>query len=190
MKLINYLHQEIKLAKPLLEDVDKIFDYQEVKKGTVLFKEGSKSQQVFFFEKGLARMFYQKDGKDITHFFFSEDMFCLSTQNIFLKERHFQNIEILEDSVLRVANFEVIENYLEVIPQINRLIFKEFSNYIQMLNHKIYGLQFQTAEERYLHLLIQHPKILQRVSLGHIASYLGITQQTLSVIRRETAKNK
>lgn len=188
MKLIDYLHQEIRLGKPLLEEVDKVFDYQEVKKGAILFKEGSKSQRVFFFEKGIARMFYQKDGKDITHFFLSEDMFFLSIQNIFLHERQFQNIEVLEDSVLRVADFEDIENYLEKIPKINRLIFKELSNFIQMLNHKIYGLQFQTAEERYQHLLTQYPKILQRVSLGHIASYLGITQQTLSVIRRETAK--
>lgn len=54
---------------------------------------------------------------------------------------------------------------------------------IKNLTDKLYAIKFQTAQERYQLLLENYPQIILRVSLGHIASLLGITQQTLSVIR-------
>ena len=54
---------------------------------------------------------------------------------------------------------------------------------IKNLTDKLYAIKFQTAQERYQLLLENYPEIILRVSLGHIASLLGITQQTLSVIR-------
>ena len=56
---------------------------------------------------------------------------------------------------------------------------------LKTFSDRLYAIQFQSAQERYNTLLAQYPTLLQQVSLGHIASYLGITQQTLSVIRAQ-----
>jgi hypothetical protein len=57
---------------------------------------------------------------------------------------------------------------------------------VKLFSDRLYSLQFHTAQERYSTLLNDHSSILMRAPLGHIASYLGITQQTLSVIRSKT----
>ena len=67
MSLIDYIQQQTQIEKEPLEALDAIFQVREYKKYTLLLKEGSPSQEVFFIEEGIVRQFYTKEGKDITH---------------------------------------------------------------------------------------------------------------------------
>ena len=67
MSLIDYIQQQTQIEKEPLEALDAIFQVREYKKYSLLLKEGSLSQEVFFIEEGIVRQFYTKEGKDITH---------------------------------------------------------------------------------------------------------------------------
>ena len=144
-----------------------IFQVREYKKYSLLLKEGSPSQEVFFIEEGSVRQFYTKEGKDITHSFYAENSF----------------LEALETCRVRVAEFVQVEAIINNYPKLERFMRMLLISFLKNLSDSLYTIKFQTAQERYELLLKNYPQILLRVPLGHVASFLGITQQTLSVIR-------
>ncbi len=183
MKLIPYLLRHIKLNDAECEAIDKAFAMETFAKGTILAQPENHHQNVYFIEKGLLRAFYNLDGKDITHYFFDENNFLVSFESIFFNRPHPYGKQVLEETYLRIIPYSKLEALCNVIPAFKDYQLQVSLQTVSMLSDKILALQFQTAEQRYKNLLDKSPGILLRAPLGHIASYLGITQQTLSVIR-------
>jgi CRP-like cAMP-binding protein len=187
MTLPVYLKQTIGLPEETIALLDTLFHTEELPKGHVLIKEGSRSKKFFYVEKGLLRLYYLKDGKDITQSFLQECAIYLSIENVFLNERHPYNLMLLEDSTIRSVDYSLIETYLDADVSLQRLSRFLTASIIKQLAAHLHSIQFQSASDRYKTLLNTYPDILLRAPLGHIASYLGITQQTLSVIRAQKA---
>ena len=103
MSLIDYIQQQTQIEKEPLEALDAIFQVREYKKYSLLLKEGSPSQEVFFIERGIVRQFYTKEGKDITHAFYAENSFYTSLDNIYFQQPNQFALEVLEPSKVRVA---------------------------------------------------------------------------------------
>lgn len=163
--------------------MDAIFQVREYKKYSLLLKEGSPSQEVFFIEKGIVRQFYTKEGKDITHAFYAENSFYTSLDNIYFHQSNHFGLEVLETCRVRIAEFVQVEAIINNYPKLERFMRMLLISFLKNLSDRLYAIKFQTAQERYELLLKNYPQILLRVPLGHVASFLGITQQTLSVIR-------
>ncbi len=136
-----------------------------------------------FIEKGLIRLYYEKEEKDITFLFLDENSFSQTIDSIFFNLPNQYSWQVLEDTSIRIVNYHDIENLFEKSPQLERFARMVMLGVVKTLSDKLFSLQFQTAEQRYKNILENNPTILLRAPLGHIASYLGITQQTLSVIR-------
>jgi CRP-like cAMP-binding protein len=92
-------------------------------------------------------------------------------------------IQILEDAEVVAINSSQLFKLYDTFPEVERLFRKIFEAAYVDTVHRIEGIQFHTAEERYKALLLESPNILQRVPLKYVASYLGITQVSLSRIR-------
>jgi len=188
MKLTEYLKEAAGLPGDTIELLDKLFDTEELSKGHELLREGSRSKKFFYIESGLMRLYYFREGKDITQLFLQESSIYTPIENVFLNQFYQYNLISLESCTIRSVDFSQIENYLDTDVRLQR-----FSRFlavltIKQLANQLHAIKFQTAQERYLNLLETYPNILLRAPLGHIASYLGITQQTLSVIRTEYGK--
>ncbi|SFN58046.1 cAMP-binding domain of CRP or a regulatory subunit of cAMP-dependent protein kinases [Chryseobacterium oleae] len=183
MKLRLYLQNEIGLMPETVMALDELFAYKELPKNHMLCSSGGRSKDVFFIEEGLVRSFYHKDGKDITDFFYKENTFFLSVENIFLNREDHYNGELLEKSKIRMINYNLLEPFLDNVQKLNYFMRHTMAYHIKLLNDRLYDIQFQSAEYRYQKLMENSPDLILRASLGNIASYLGITQQTLSVIR-------
>lgn len=188
MKLAEYLKQQIQLPDETIQLIDSLWKCEELPKGHQLLSEGSYSQKVIFVEKGLLRLYYYRDGKDITHHFVAENGIYVPIENVFLNAPYPYSLELLEKSVVRTVDYPVIEKYVDGEVKLQRLVRHIAISVIKNLADHLQSLQFQSAQERYTTLLQKQPDILLRSPLGHIASYLGITQQTLSVIRAERLK--
>lgn len=189
MKLVEYLREEAGLPGDTIELLDKLFDTEELPKGRELLREGSRSKKFFYLESGLMRLYYFRDGKDITQLFLQESSVYTPIENVFLNQYYQYNLVSLENCTIRSVDFSLVENYLDTDVSLQR-----FSRFLAVLTIKelanqLHAIKFQTAQERYQNLLETYPNILLRAPLGHIASYLGITQQTLSVIRAEYSKS-
>lgn len=155
----------------------------EIAKHAILQPPGHTCKTVYIILKGAARIFYYKEGIDITDYFAFENDVLVRAESLFKNQPSRKGIEVIEDAhVLAIDAVQLFKSY-DQHPGIERLFRKIFEDsYVATVN-RIESLQFHDAKERYVNLLQQYPHIIQRVPLKHIASYLGITQVSLSRIR-------
>lgn len=166
-----------------------IFDWSErikiveYKRKHLLAKEGSYLHKFYFIIQGAVKAYYLLDGKKITDWFAFENDFIPSTTNHEKDQKSVHYIELLEDSVLIELTNEDLEDLCKKHHDFEHLYRLTMSKTIYQLRERIASLQFRTVQQRYDSLLDIHPKIESRIPLGDIASFLGITQETLSRIR-------
>ncbi len=154
-----------------------------VAKGGTLVKEGQYADKTFFILKGCARAFYLKDGKDISDWFAFQYDFICAINSFFLNIPSPHFIEVLEDTVLLEISRTVVEHLSERYHGFERLSKTVAVKTMLQQQERIASMQFHSAEQKYENLLAIHPNIIQSVPLTHIASYIGITLETLSRIR-------
>ncbi len=138
---------------------------------------------IFLVQSGALRSFYLLDGKDVTAHFALEYGMVGAADSIIRNKPSRYNIETLEQSEVYVLDYTEMEAFLDQNPHLERLA-RKFTQLLYIdLVERLEGMTFLTAKERYDHLIARYPNIAQSVNLGHIASYLGITQETLSRVR-------
>lgn len=155
-----------------------------LKKGETLVKEGQYSDKAYFIVSGSTRAYYLNDGKDITDWFAFENDFICAINSFFqnIPSPHF--IEALEETVLLLISKESLMKLSDKHHDFERLTNRVTTKTMLKLQARIVSIQFQSAEQKYQNILLAYPNITQRVPLTHIASYIGITLETLSRIRK------
>lgn len=153
----------------------------------VIHRSGSPLRNIYLVLQGAARLYYYHDGKEITNQFFFEDEVIADMESIYAKKQSRYNVQLLEDCQLiqiKYAALEKLYAHYHDLESVGRIIAIEC--YLEE-NERNRSYQMQTAQERYESLLKTYPNITNRVNLGHISSYLGITQVQLSRIRAKLA---
>lgn len=159
------------------------FEKLVLAKGEYLIKESKTCCRLYFLESGALRGFYNYEGKEITHWFAFENDFVTSFHSFITGQPAVENIQLLEGSILWTIAKDKLTELMNQHHEIERLVRIAYEKYYLRLEERFVNAQFRTARERYQSLLQQTPHILDRVPLGHIAAYLGITPETLSRIR-------
>lgn len=152
-------------------------------KKTLLLKAGHVARRIYFVNEGFVRAFYYKDNQAYTTWFMGRHEFVISVYSFFSQKPAFENIEVLEDSTLLSITWDELQYLYKHFSEFNligRIITEQY--YIRTEERAI-ELQTLPAQQRYQKLINTYPGILQKASLGQIASYLGIKQETLSRIR-------
>ncbi len=154
-------------------------------KGTILLQAEKREKNIYFIKKGIVRAFAFADGNELTFWFGKEGETVLSMRSYVDDKKSYESVELLENGSLYALKTELLkELFLEDIHIANwgrKLAEKE----LVQTEERLISRQFKTATQRYKELLEQEPQLLQRVQLSYIASYLGITQVSLSRIRAE-----
>lgn len=158
----------------------KIVNY---KKGEIVVREGQFSKKAYLIIKGCSRAYYLKDGKDISDWFTFENEIMASIISFFSEEPSPHYIEFIENSTVLEFSKDTVDSLSEKHHDFERFISKVVTQTMLGLCERLYTIQFNKAEERYKHLLSIYPDITNRIPLTNIASYLGITLETLSRIR-------
>jgi CRP-like cAMP-binding protein len=158
----------------------------QLPKGHIIVKSDTVCNYLFFIEKGLTRTYYIKDGKDVTDWISDEDSFACSIISFINRKPDRRTIELLEPSTLFSLSYNDLENLCTKCHDVEKLFRNLVSFGLVQLQQKFDDLHFSTALQRYQTLMATHPTFILRVPLGMIASYLGITQETLSRIRAQT----
>lgn len=180
--LFNYFSKFLILSSESKDELLKICSTSFLKKNEILQAFGHTCKTIYFIKSGAARIFYYKDGIDVTEYFAFEGNLIARAESLFTGKPSQKSIQILEDSEIIAIDANQLFKLYDTHPQIERLFRLIFeSAYVDTIN-RIESIQFHTAEERYLALMNQ-TEIVQRIPLKHIASYLGITQVSLSRIR-------
>jgi CRP-like cAMP-binding protein len=183
IQLFNFFKQYTSLSKEAETAIAEICTVSTVKKNSDLQPIGHTCKTIYFINKGMARIYYFKDGIDITENFYFENNIIARVESLFTGKPSRKAIQILEDAEVIGINAGSLFRLYDQFPAIERLFRKIFeAAYVETVN-RIESLQFHTAEERYKDLLQEAPDILKKIPLKYIASYLGITPVSLSRIR-------
>lgn len=190
MELKAYLSQEFGLSKEILEDISNAGTRRVFSKGEIIVNPGNLSKNVFFIEEGLVKMFYYKEQRSITHYFFSENNLITRSENLHETSLHHKKsnyglMALEHQTAIFQFPFSKIKKWSETSVQMNKVIQHILLDILKGFSNRLNSIQFENAKERYVQLLADNPEIILRAPLGDIASYLGISQQTLSVMRSQ-----
>ncbi len=175
------------------EDLKTIFSqYQKIEfaKNDYLIKEGTTANYYYFMEAGFARSYViDLDGNDISTKFFSSTDIVIDWHSYFLKTKCRENVQAISPCTAWKISFENFMklSHIESFREVGRT--RLVNNYFELKTHSV-SVIADPAKERYLNLLKTKPDIVQNVPLKQIATYLGITDTSLSRIRKEIADNK
>jgi CRP/FNR family transcriptional regulator, anaerobic regulatory protein len=151
-------------------------------KGTILFKLDEMISNSYFIVKGIARTYYYNKDKEITNSLCAENR-IFTTAVFFSGLLSYEVGELLEDSILIVLPRKAIESVSLKYLELNYIIRKMAEQFTIALEQRIYFLHMKSARERYDNLLKTNPDFFQRIPQGQIASFLGMTQETLSRLK-------
>lgn len=183
--------------RKLTETLNKFLDLEEkslqaflgnghslkIQKSKKLIAAGEVSEFLFFIQKGTVRSYYFKDDKDVTISFSLEGEFITSMSSFITQAPSYENIEALEEVELWCISHKNLSKLLEEhrdLERAYRLLLEQY--YIRVEEQLIFS-KFKNARERYQELLLHKPEIIQKASVGHIASFLDMSIETLSRIR-------
>lgn len=156
-----------------------------LKKKYLVLEAGQRCDYFYFVLKGCLRLYYlDLNGNQITHWFATEDSIVTSPISFFRKEENILYIEALEDTELLFITSEQFKIIIREVKNADYEIRKLYAEFAIIFSRRIMGIHTKTAQERYLELLDNHPYLFEKAKLSHIASFLGITLQSLSRIRK------
>lgn len=188
--LENYIQTILPMKSNVVKQISSKFEKILLSKNQYLLKENIISENTYFLEKGLIRSYtFDNNGTEVTTNIFSAPCFVNDFLSFFTQKPAKENYQTITDCILWQTNLQNVQNNFHNIPE-----FREFSRLLFVINY--YNLQNrmldmvkESATTRYLKFLEKHPNIFQNTSLKIIASFLGITDSSLSRIRKEISKN-
>lgn len=179
--VVNSLYPEMTVeGRKMLED---ILICRKLEKGELLIKEGQVCREIVLVGKGMMRQFYYKNNKDVTEHFSYEGCVLLCIESTFKQEPTRLMAEALEPSIVYLLPFDLLLELTEKSWEINMFYRKSLEASLILSQIKADSWRFETARERYNMLMRNHPEVIKRAPLSHIASYLLMTPETLSRVR-------
>ena len=148
-----------------------------------LLREHTISEYIYFIEKGVARIYYFKHEKPVTEWIAMDESFFLSITSFFQKTPSRLIIQTLEPSLVWGIQHKTLMKLAADYHEIETMLRKMVTSSLILSQERMDSIQFESAQQRYEKLIQETPGILQRVPLTFIASFLGITLETLSRIR-------
>lgn len=183
MELSELLKQGTNFTEYFQKEWENSFQKKTYAKGDHLFSQGDICQHLYYIEKGFIRVYYYSfGGKEITAWFSAENTLVTAIDSFYNHQPTRDNCEALEDTIVYTIKYSELEAILHD-EKGAQMVFYILYEVARKMTAFIFSIKFQSAEERYKSLIETYPSILQRASLGQIASFLGITQETLSRIR-------
>lgn len=163
----------------------KAWKYWATTKDHLLLREHTVSDYIYFVQKGIARIYYYKNNKEITEWIAMDKQFFLSITSFFERTPSHLIIQTIESSEVYGIHHNDFMTLADKYHDIEKLLRKMVTRSLIISQVRMDSIQFETAQQRYEGLLKNSPGIVKRVPLSYIASFLGVTLETLSRIRSQ-----
>ena len=181
--LKNYILAISSLSIESKDAFFKAFKTWDIQKEHFLVREQQVCNYIYFVAKGSVRIFYYKNEKEITEWIALDEEFLLSIKSFFQRSPSHLIIQTLENCEVWGIHYDDLIRLSTTYHDIETWFRKLLSAALILSQNRMDSIQFETAHQRYENLLKQHPNIIRRVPLTYIASFLGITLETLSRMR-------
>jgi CRP-like cAMP-binding protein len=180
-----YITNLVQMPKEVFNLAADDLSMREIKKGAYFAIEGTICNHIAYIQKGLFRTYYLKDGHEVNTCFCLENSITTAHESFVNRKPATEYIQALEDASIIILSRENLLNLYKLNTawlELGRILTEVEC---ARLTERVKALSFETAKEKYLHLIASQPEIIQRVSIQHIASYLGVSRETLSRVRSQ-----
>lgn len=185
----TYLKEKVRLSLDEADQLTADLSSKHISKGEFLLHEADVCQYSFFVDKGLLRSYtIDETGKEHIIQFAPENWFITDRSSAYFKEPSQLNIDAIEDSIVIFLDDHFMEKARNASSGFIKYNEKALHNFIRHQQQRINLLLSATAEERYLNFVNIYPDLLLRVPQWMIASYLGLTPESLSRVRKELSR--
>ena len=187
MTILNYFH-------PLSEKVVKFFREHaysvSFNKGELLLEAGQVCQHIYFIKKGVVRGFIREGKREITTWITAEGEMVSSILRFEEKGSAIENMQAIEDSEMLAMTLADLQDLYEQFPEFNIVSRKLLQQYYSDAETRAFIARLTNAETKYKQFLIRYSHFANRIPLTYIASFLGMTLETLSRVRRKLSTKK
>jgi CRP-like cAMP-binding protein len=186
---LKYIYQHPLFSESDLEKIFSLHHLKELKKGDFFLKEKEISNSYLVLENGLMRSFVLDiDNNDITLEFFNENDAVIDASSLFQRIPSKENIQAITDCIVYEIYYDDFQELFHTIEGMREWGRMWFTFQLFQSRYQKIEMITETAKERYLKLLKEKPQIIQQAPLKQIATYLGITDTSLSRIRKEISE--
>ena len=184
IKLLQYLDSIYPLSGDLRQHLQEIIKRKELSRKEHLIREGQTCREFYFIEKGLLRCYYITGGIEISARFSKEDQICTAVESFFNQEPSTENIQAIEKTAVLYIRYDDLQTLYREFPEFNLHIRLWVEQEYIFSEHKLSAIRLRRSHERYAWLRDNFPELVLRVPSKFLASYLGVTEVTLSVVKK------
>lgn len=165
-------------------------EYRSIPAKTILLRGNEVAHEVYFILRGCMRLYYEKEGEDVSAYFFTENMFAGAYVSFISQQPSRLFMETIEDcEVISISHVNFKKLFVE-FPRMTELMMKILEERFVSIHELFTSHILDSPEERYLNLMKERPDLLNRIPQHHIATFLGITSVSLSRIRSRISKKQ
>ncbi len=187
--LFEKAYQYPTILKEEYDEIKAVHTQVAFSKSDLIISSGERCNEYYLVEQGLFRSFvFNYSGDEITTDFFIDGDVLIDVSSLFQRIPAMENIQALSDGVLWKIEYPTFQELFHKIEGFREWGRAWMASQLLTSKQRSIGMITLTATERYLNLLREKPQIIKQVPLKHIATYLGITDTSLSRIRKEIAK--
>jgi signal-transduction protein with cAMP-binding, CBS, and nucleotidyltransferase domain len=181
-ELINVIKSFQELDFETEQAIHKYFIVEKFKKEELIIQEGKICSKVYFIKSGTVRRFCLEDGIEVTKWIYTSNQFITSLSSFFEQKPSFENFQVCEETTVYSLSYSDEQILLEY-PLFSKFHIKQLRLYLSKINEFHHLFRAMNAQEKYFYLLHSFPQIILKAKLKHVASLIGVSQETLSRIR-------
>lgn len=188
--ILNYFSaHSVELNTQQIKLIESELQQRTYAKNEIMLRQGDLCSHTFFVQKGLLRAYtINENGKEHTLQFAPENWFISDRSGTLFNDISMQFIEAVEETETILIQLETFDKLAKLSDEFQRFNIFLLHNHIRQLQKRINQLLSATAEARYMSFIEMYPDIIQRVPQWMVASYLGITPESLSRVRKDLTK--
>ena len=186
--LVNFINKMYPLSNEIMEFMSRRTTFKKVNKGKFLLKPGDYCKDYYYIHKGILRSYIKYGEKEITIWINPEGEITTSIRSIAGSRVSDEYIQVIENSELVIIPFDAMRELYDTFPEMNRVGRMLLEEYYAASEERVYIARLPNAQARYQHFINSRPELLNRIPLKYVASYLGITLETLSRLRAKKTR--
>ncbi|MBL7698226.1 MAG: Crp/Fnr family transcriptional regulator [Chitinophagaceae bacterium] len=186
--LVEFISQFYPLREELVDFIISRTTFKKIPKGKFLLKPGEYCKDYYYIHRGILRSFIKYGNKEITIWINPEGEITTAIRSISGSRISGEYIQVIENADLVVIPFEAMAELYERFPEMNKVGRMLLEEYYAASEERVFIARIPNAEARYQHFLQSRPELLNRIPLKYVASYLGITLETLSRLRAKKTR--
>lgn len=183
--IFDHFEKYIRLSENLKSELIKRIKPIVFQKGELVLDANNICTKSYYINKGILRTYFIKDGKEISEYFSGVNEWVNSPRSFMQREKDIYYIDAIEDTETYSIHVNDLVYLFDNFPEMERYARLSMGTVFGHFMERITSMRFTSAKERYNHFQKTYSNIYHRIPLGMVASYLGITQETLSRIRAE-----